>query len=94
MAFVSSNVGSYVLSTNERAVPGDVDVQTACARILKVLGAQKGMSFLALLSVTGFSEGLLREAVSRLKTEELVAGSDERFELTELGYKAHLIVAT
>jgi hypothetical protein len=95
MAFVSSsNVGSYVLSTSERAVSGDVDLQTACAKVLKILGAQKAMSLGALLSLTGFSVSLLRDVVAKLRKDELVAGSDDRLVLTDLGYKAHLIVAT
>jgi len=96
MSFVSSsNVGSYVLSTNERTGSAEGDLQTACARVLKLLGGSKaGMSFGALLSATGFSEVLLRQVVARLADDKLAAGNDERYTLTELGFKAHLIVAT
>ena len=96
MSFVSSsNVGSYVLSTNERAGSAQADLQTACARVLKLLGgSQAGMSFGALLSATGFSESLLRQVIAKLAEDELVKGHDERYLLTELGFKAHLIVAT
>lgn len=89
-----ATVGSYVLSINERSGSGSVDIKTACAHVLKLLGGQQGMSFAALLSATGFPEELLREAVRQLQQEELVTGSDERWILTELGYQAHFIVAT
>jgi hypothetical protein len=89
-----SSFGSYVLSTNERASGTDVDLQTACARLLKTLGANSAMSFGALLSATGFSETLLRDALVRLQRDELVKGTDDKLVLTDLGYKAHLIVAT
>jgi hypothetical protein len=89
-----SSVGSYVLSINERATGAEIDVKTACARVLKLLGSKSVTSFSALLSATGFSENLLREALGRLRRDELVMGPDEQLMLTDLGYKAHLIVAT
>jgi hypothetical protein len=91
---MSSSVGSYVLSINERAGGAEIDVKTACARVLKLLGSQSETSFGTLLSATGFPESLLREAVSQLQSDELVEVKDQRLKLTELGYKAHLIVAT
>jgi hypothetical protein len=89
-----SSVGSYVLSINERAGGADIDIKTACARVLKLLGAQSETTFGALLSLTGFPEGLLRDAVNRLERDELVQVQNGKLALTELGYKAHLIVAT
>jgi hypothetical protein len=89
-----SSVGSYVLSINERAGGAEIDVKTACARVLKLLGLKSETTFGALLSITGFPESLLREAISRLQHDELVEVKDDRLTLTELGYKAHLIVAT
>jgi hypothetical protein len=89
-----SSVGSYVLSINERAGGEEIDVKTASARVLKLLGSQPVTSYGALLSATGFSESLLREALNRLRRDELVTGTDDRLALTGLGYKAHLIVAT
>jgi hypothetical protein len=89
-----SSVGSYVLSINERTGGEEIDIKTACARVLKLLGSKSVSSYGALLSATGFSESLLREALTRLRRDELVTGTDDMLALTDLGYKAHLIVAT
>jgi hypothetical protein len=89
-----ASVGSYVLSLNERAGGAEIDLKTACARLLKLLGSQPATSFGALLSATGFPVPLLRGAVDQLKKDDLVTGSDDQLKLTDLGYKAHFIVAT
>jgi hypothetical protein len=89
-----ASVGSYVLSLNERAGGAEIDLKTACARLLKLLGSQPVTSFGALLSATGFPVALLRGAVDQLKKDDLVTGPDDQLKLTDLGYKAHFIVAT
>lgn len=89
-----ASVGSYVLSINERAGEATIDKKTACARVLKLLGARTSMPHDALLSETGFPADLLREVLDQLQRDELVVNADGQWTLTELGYKAHFIVAT
>jgi hypothetical protein len=89
-----SSVGSYVLSINERASGDDIDIKTASARVLKLLGSPSMASFGALLSATGLSENLLLEVIERLQKDGLVSNTGGSVVLTDLGYKAHLIVAT
>lgn len=90
-----SSVGTYVLSTQERP-DADVDEKTAGATVLKLLGRSRKtpQTFGALLSLTGFSEELLRKSVDRLRADKLLKGGNDGLVLTDLGYKAHFIVAT
>jgi predicted transcriptional regulator len=85
-------VGSYVLSIQEKNAGREIDLETASARILKLLGARP-LSLGDLLSSTGFPEPVAIEAIGYLRSRELVTEQDGRLTLTPLGYKAHLIVA-
>jgi predicted transcriptional regulator len=87
-------IGSYVLSTRDRSDADDVDLQTASTQVLKTLGSSKGpVSVGALLSSTSLSESQLRDALQLLVKNGLVINTDDLFMLTDLGYKATLIVA-
>jgi predicted transcriptional regulator len=89
------NVGSYVLSLQDRTDGHDVDLQTASTQVLKFLGREKrAQSMGALLAGTGLSEFQLHAAIESLAKDGLVSSENENFSLTDLGYKAHLIVAT
>jgi hypothetical protein len=85
-------VGSYVLEFGDRSDKSDVDRQTASAQLLKLL-ARQPMSFMSLISISGFPEPLLRECLRDLRQRELVEGNDEQWRLTPLGYKAEMVVA-
>nr|WP_244422842.1 hypothetical protein [Bradyrhizobium sp. ORS 278] len=93
----SANVGSYVLSTEERvrsAGAGPADVNAVASQALKLIGRAEAISIGALQSSTGVSADLMQAAIHRLKQDQLVQGSDDRLSLTPLGQKAHSIVAT
>jgi len=91
----SSSVGSYVLSGQDRANSSEIDPKIACARVLKFLGKMEGpQSVGALLSVTGFSEKVLGDAISLLSKDGLVRIDGDKLSLTDLGFKAQFIVGT
>ena len=94
---ISSNsigsVGSYVLSEQDRAHSSEIDPKIACARILQLLGKMDGpQSVGTLLSVTGFPEKVLQDAISILSKAGLVKVDDNKLSLTDLGFKAQFIV--
>jgi hypothetical protein len=86
-----ANVGSYLLSFQDRYK--DIDVTTAPARVLKLLG-RTPVPFSELLSRSGFPEPFLRAVVEELREKELVAGNDNGLVPTPLGYRAQLVVSS
>ena len=90
-----ASIGTYVLSSQERADSHETDPKIASAHVLKLLGKLGSVqNFGTLLSMTGYSEALLREAVENLQRDGLVESHEDGLRLTEFGKKAHLIVAT
>lgn len=87
-----SSVGSYVLSTRDRQ-KSEPDPSTAAAQVLKLFGSQPH-SISELLSLTGWPESSMKTIVEDLRNRELVEGPDDKLRLTDLGYRAQLIVAT
>jgi len=93
MANSSNTVGSYVLSGQDLVKSSEIDPKIACARILKLLGKMDGpQSGGALLSVTGFPEKVLSDAISLLSKDGLVKVDGDKLSLTDLGFKAQFIV--
>ena len=89
------NVGSYVLSLKDRLEERNVDPQVASAQVLKTLGRfQKPQTLGPLLSETRLTEADLLQILQALVQDNLVSVQNGEYSLTDLGYKAHLIVAT
>jgi hypothetical protein len=89
----AASVGTYVLSLKERQGKGDIDIQDASARVLRLLG-RKPCPFAELASLSGLPVAALQEVVDGLRSKELVEQAGDVIRLTPLGYKAHLIVAS
>jgi predicted transcriptional regulator len=87
-------VGSYIRSMQERPSVNQIDKQIAIGRVLRAVSPEAPVTFGGLISSTGMNEQTVRMAVDYLRKADLIKGTDEGLSVTDLGYRAQLIVAS
>lgn len=89
-----TNVGSYLLSAAQDRAAQDITPKDAAPRLLKVIAEKRGCSQAELGAATGYTEPVINSAIGLLFDSGMIEGSPDRYALTPMGEKTHLLVAS